>query len=135
MLKIPRFYCCTRLTLLCASDYAMFDRILPKSIYSWAWILSITELNTGCLLRLLGRLWRRHSSNMGETCSLSFKESTCFSTIYRMTKMCSQIPMICYVTLDKSHKLSIYFSTCPLCIITRASQETECFHYEKFGSS
>lgn len=131
MLEIPRFYYHTRLTLICASDYAMFDMIPPKSICSWAWIRSSTELNTDCLLRLVGRLWSRHLSNI--ICSLSMKESTGFSTIYRMSEICSQIPMICYATLDKSHNLSICFPTHPLYIITRASQEMECISYERFG--
>lgn len=124
------FYCGMRLALEYGSDYAMFDTILHRSICSWAGILGSTKLNTDCLLRVLGKLWSRCLSNI--ISSLSFKESTGFSTIHRMTEICSQIPMICYATLDKSHNLSICFPICPLYIITRAWTEMELTSYEKF---
>lgn len=34
--------------------------------------------------------------------SLSFKVSTSFSTIHRMTEICMELPMVYYATLDKS---------------------------------
>lgn len=99
-----------------------------QSILGLGYSVAQISIRTDCLLKLFGRLWSRHSGNI--ICSLSFKERTGFSTIYRMTEICSQIRVICYATLDKSHNLSICFPICPLYIIISASQEIEHFSYE-----